>query len=247
MGRTTEQIRQAWAPACRIQWAQFRFWTGVTIPVDARILAALAGLDSQLKRWAYRPKGGQTFGYACRRITGGTDYSLHAYGVAIDVNSLSNPYGSTLVTDMPRPMVDAIKAIRTTQGLPVWRWGGDYAGNKDAMHYEIEASPAELAAGIVSPDVPAPAPSWKWTDHMPKPTEFTSACHDPVSGGWWAQTAEGGVDGHTGATVKESYKDHPELGGGIRYFVAIVPSPTLPGGFCQIANDGALYNWPPKP
>lgn len=28
------------------------------------------------------------------------------------------------------------------------RWGGDYSGNKDAMHFEIVASPAELATGI---------------------------------------------------------------------------------------------------
>ncbi len=134
--------------------------------------------------------------------------------------------------------------------VPAWTWRPYTGSNAHDKHahvsttdaYRDDTSPWWMVAAPVPPPIP-----WKWTDHMPKPTEFTSACHDPVSGGWWAQTAEGGVDGHNGATVKESYKDHPELGGNIRYFVAIVPSPTLPGGFCQIANDGALYNWPPKP
>lgn len=100
----------------------------------------------------------------CRRITGGSGYSLHAFdpgerfvfwtgvtvtmAVATDVNSLSNPYGRRLVTDMPKPMIDAILAIRTIGGLQVWRWGGYYSNNKDAMHFELIVSPAELARGI---------------------------------------------------------------------------------------------------
>jgi hypothetical protein len=36
----------------------------------------------------------------------------------------------------------------------VWRWGGDYAGNKDAMHFEIVCSPADLEAGVDPVTVP---------------------------------------------------------------------------------------------
>lgn len=100
----------------------------------------------------------------CRKITGGTGYSLHAYdpgesftfwsgvrinsAIATDVNSLANPYGPRLVTDMPREMINDILAIRTIDGLQVFKWGGYYSKNKDAMHFEIQVSPEELARGI---------------------------------------------------------------------------------------------------
>lgn len=117
----------------------------------------------------------QAFGYelradvcgsrACRPITGGKNYSLHAFylkvlillwnlakripgAVACDFNWNTNPYGARLVTDMPRAMVDAICAIRTRSGAQVFRWGGYYSGNKDAMHYELVCSAADLETGI---------------------------------------------------------------------------------------------------
>lgn len=35
------------------------------------------------------------WGYACRAKTGGTSWSVHSWGVAIDTNTLRNPYGQT--------------------------------------------------------------------------------------------------------------------------------------------------------
>lgn len=101
-----------------------------------------------LKLHKYATRKADTGAYNCRKITGGTGYSLHSYGIALDINWQSNPYGSRLVTDMPSAMIADIKAIRTKNGKQVWRWGGDYSGNKDAMHFEIIASPADIATGI---------------------------------------------------------------------------------------------------
>lgn len=125
---------------------------------------AYLALDRCFRGWNYRPHAGETYAYNCRPITGGSDYSLHSYrddstftfwsgvtvtiAIAVDINSTKNPYGSRLVTDMPRPMVEAVLAIRTNSGAQVWRWGGQYSGNKDAMHYELVCSPAELRTGI---------------------------------------------------------------------------------------------------
>ena len=95
----------------------------------------------------------------CRAITGGRAYSLHAYGIAIDINWQSNPYGPVLVTDMDPAMVAAILSIRTNGGAQVWRWGGSYRGNKDGMHFEVVCTPAELATGIrglTDPVIPVP-------------------------------------------------------------------------------------------
>ena len=46
------------------------------------------------------------------------------------------------------PYPDEILAIRTKNGKQVWRWGGHYTTNRDAMHYEIVCTPADLATGI---------------------------------------------------------------------------------------------------
>lgn len=156
--RSTQQLRDAWGPPCEIRRATFAFWNGTEVTVDSRVLPALRRLNDILARHRYAPKVGETWGYNCRKITGGSGYSLHSYGIALDINSRANPYGPRLVTDMPREMVDSIKAIRTTAGLPVWRWGGEFSGSKDAMHFEIVASPAELARGIAGVHSPSVDP-----------------------------------------------------------------------------------------
>lgn len=134
------------------------------------LIEAYHALNRCLAAFEYAPRQADTGAFSCRRITGGTGYSLHAYApgprfaffngtvvntaLAVDINWQSNPYGRSLVTDMPPAMVAAIKAIRTTNGRQVWRWGGDYAGNKDAMHYEITCHPADLATGIDPTTIP---------------------------------------------------------------------------------------------
>lgn len=187
--RTTEQLRRAWTPACRLNPSvRFAFWTGVAVLVDGRIVPALAALDDILLEYRYGPLAGQTWGYNCRKITGGVGYSLHAYGIAVDVNSLANPYGPRLVTDMPPAMIEAIEGIRTAKGLPVWRWGGRYSGNKDAMHFEIVASPAELAAGLA----PRKPPTRQEASIMlNKPVVKILPTLD--DGGYWLIAGDGGV------------------------------------------------------
>jgi len=155
---STTQARGAWAPPCSRKGSVF--------------LDAYAAIDAVFRKWNYRV-GPNTWTYACRRITNGKGYSLHAYGpgdkftfwtgverdtaVALDVNSDRNPYTSgPLITDMPTGMVAEIKAIRTVSGKQVWGWGGDYRSIKDAMHYEIVCSPKDLLTGIAG----RPASAW---------------------------------------------------------------------------------------
>ena len=38
--------------------------------------------------------GNGTGGFVCRAVTGGSSYSQHAYGLAVDVNTFQNPYAS---------------------------------------------------------------------------------------------------------------------------------------------------------
>lgn len=146
----TTQLRAAWGPPCSFRSAKFTFWTGVTVTVDARTLDAFRALDNVMRKWNYKPTAPDVGAFVCRRITGGSGYSLHAYGIAVDINWQDNPYSAAnkVITDMPTGMVDAIEAIRTRNGKPVWGWGGRYRTIKDTMHYEIVCTPADLATGI---------------------------------------------------------------------------------------------------
>lgn len=149
---STSQMRAEYAPHCKEQ----------SIPGAQQAWDALA---EWVRFYAYVLRAADTGSRNCRPITGGTDWSLHAYfiactillwnlnkriagGLAVDLNWQTNPYGPRLVTDMPRPMVDSICAIRTNNGKQVFRWGGYYTGNKDAMHYELVCTRADLATGI---------------------------------------------------------------------------------------------------
>ena len=148
--RSTAELRILWAPACTPPFARYTLHGGGVVTVDVLVVDALKALNRVLVDWDYRTRRADTGAYNCRTITGGRSYSLHAYGIAVDLNWNTNPYGRTLVTDMAIGMIEAIEGIRTAGGVQVWRWGGRYSNNKDAMHFEVVASPAELARGIQS-------------------------------------------------------------------------------------------------
>jgi D-alanyl-D-alanine carboxypeptidase len=77
--------------------------------------------------------------YNCRKISGSTSWSNHAWGLAVDINSLNNPMKSPLTTDMPSWVRDA-NYLMNKYGL---RWGGTYSGTPDPMHYEFMLTPAD--------------------------------------------------------------------------------------------------------
>lgn len=163
--RSTADLRELWAPACNVPLITRLIAPGVRITSHTQVAEAVRALAAvcQTHQYALRPE--DTGAYNCRQITGGTSYSLHSYGIALDLNWLSNPYRrDRLVTDMPHALVDGILAIHTKNGLPVWRWGGNWDGDPttehsayDAMHYEVIASPDEIAHGIDWHTVSTPA------------------------------------------------------------------------------------------
>ena len=114
-----------------------------------------------------------TDSYNCRTITGGTGKSLHAYGIALDINWQTNPYidhsgerdvrfspkasqdaraldvkQAVADTDMTPAMIADVLAIKTKDGKRVFEWGGNWRTVKDCMHFEMDVGPADLASGI---------------------------------------------------------------------------------------------------
>lgn len=159
---STQEMRDAWGPHCNNppkRYTTIPFGNhGARITVDHRTVAAFLALAAIMGRFGYIIRREVTGAFNCRIITGGSLWSLHAYGIAVDVNWDKNPYGPNLVTDMPPAMITAIEALRTRNGKQIFRWGGRYSGSKDAMHFEIICTPADLATGVVGLAPPNPFP-----------------------------------------------------------------------------------------
>ena len=105
---------------------------------------------------------GWCWGHSYRVISGSTSLSNHSSGTAIDCNAPRHPLGSSgTFTATQRSHIRAI--LNACDG--VVRWGGDYSGRKDEMHFEINVRPgdARLAALVKKLGGSTPAPALAWT------------------------------------------------------------------------------------
>jgi hypothetical protein len=88
-----------------------------------------------------------TSAFNCRLVTGGTSYSEHSYGRAIDINPLVNPYvkDSTVLPPAGSAYVDrTVDATGMIHANDVvvqafadrgWIWGGTWSSLKDYQHF----------------------------------------------------------------------------------------------------------------
>jgi D-alanyl-D-alanine carboxypeptidase len=90
-----------------------------------------------------------TSAYNCRLMPSGHGWALHAYGRAIDVNPLLNPFIDSSGDLQPTTAGPYLDRTRTDPGIlhagdPVvraftdrgWQWGGDWRTPKDYQHFE---------------------------------------------------------------------------------------------------------------
>ena len=174
---TAAQLPHSWRPGCPVAPTQLRrlrftYWgfdrrahSGAVIARDAampdlvRVFRRLYASRFPLRR--VRPidaYGGNderslaadnTAAFNCRYVVGPGPrrWSTHAYGLAIDVNPVENPY---LERGRVHPRAGAAYLDRTTMrpgmafpsGVLVrafaavgWRWGGRWAGSPDYQHF----------------------------------------------------------------------------------------------------------------
>lgn len=174
MGQSTAQQRNNW----RTYECNSDALTRIAFGPDQILVApptvdAWKALASVLAAHEYKIDTRTTDSYCCRAITGGTEKSLHAYGIALDVNPDTNPYQRTpdkrkvrfsaeltqearardvrlqrADTDMTAAMIADVMAIKTKAGKTVFDWGGNWDAIKDTMHFEMDVTPTDLAAGI---------------------------------------------------------------------------------------------------
>lgn len=82
--------------------------------------------------------------YAERLISGSTDITNHASGTAADVDATKWPLGSNPEAYLTAAEIAKVRA-KLLQYEGCIRWGGDYTGRKDPMHFEINKDAATVA------------------------------------------------------------------------------------------------------
>ena len=167
--------RSSWRPRCPVDaadlaWLRLAFWgfddrrhTGELLVHEevARDLVSVFGrlyaqrfpleeLSIVTRRELDAPPtgdGNETTAFACRPTTGGTTYSQHAYGLAVDVNSFQNPYvsGDLVLPELAsayldrarnRPgMIEANDPVVRAFASIGWEWGGSWQSLKDYQHF----------------------------------------------------------------------------------------------------------------
>lgn len=172
---TAAELGATWRPGCPVAPAQLRRVTLTHLGFDARphrgelivhqelvpqviaIFARLYRLDFPIEKMrpAAHYRGGDdelsmadnnTSAFNCRRTTGGSSWSVHAYGRAIDINPVQNPYVTSSVVlppagarfvdrslDEPGMIHDGDAVVRAFAAIG-WEWGGHWSSLKDYQH-----------------------------------------------------------------------------------------------------------------
>jgi len=129
-----------------------------TGPAGDLLLAVAAAFDARVQDIDTGCGVPDDWAYAERPIRGTTDVlSNHASGTAIDLNATRWPLGSAPSVNLTPAQIAEVRAIVAATGGVV-RWGGDYTGRKDPMHFEIAygATEAECARALAALSSPPP-------------------------------------------------------------------------------------------
>jgi hypothetical protein len=174
---TAAQLRYSYRPGCPVQPSELRllrvrYWgfdrrphTG-SLVVNAAVVGAVRSVFARLygERFPIRRMSpvdayhgsddasmaaDNTSAFNCRPAVaaGPKRWSMHAYGEAVDVNTVENPYvvgGKTL----PPAGARFLDRARARRGMAVpdgplvrafaaigWGWGGDWSGSPDYQHF----------------------------------------------------------------------------------------------------------------
>jgi hypothetical protein len=173
-------IGVSWRPGCPVALRQFRVVTVThrgfdgsdrtgTLIVNHDVAVAVVGIFRRLYRTGVPIRrmvpvdayGGSDFrsieadntsAFNCRYVDGTRRWSEHAYGRAIDINPIENPYvsGGRTSHQSSRPYLDRsdLRAGMAVEGGPLveafsrggWAWGGRWSGAADYQHFSASGS-----------------------------------------------------------------------------------------------------------
>lgn len=145
---STSALRSLWA---RYQCKAGGEWSSPTVfgkaigGVPTILVPAFNALEQALEVSGYHPPHGDSvWAYNCRMIAGTSSYSLHSYGLAIDIDPAANPFteGDPYSGLFKKHHVDAVLGIKTSSGRNLWAWGGNWS-KPDRMHFQIDNTPTD--------------------------------------------------------------------------------------------------------
>ena len=169
--------RSTWRPGCPVDkddlaWIRMTYWGFDNARHSGEMLVNGSAADDLVDvfRQLYRAKfpiesmgiaqrqdldapptgdGNVTGAFACRPIRGGTEYSQHAFGLAVDLNPFQNPYhrGDMVLPELASAYLDRhwlrpgmIKsdgpALRAFASIG-WHWGGTWSSLQDYQHFSV--------------------------------------------------------------------------------------------------------------
>lgn len=113
-------------------------------PVESVLPIAHAEIQKKAK-YGLSPDTNNTSGYVWRPIVGSRRLSMHALGLAVDINPRKNPYikgdlvlppGATYDPTDPETLLPDSPVVKAFKRLG-WEWGGDWKGAAvDYMHFQ---------------------------------------------------------------------------------------------------------------
>lgn len=174
---TAEELYASWRPGCPVHFRDLRRitvsylgfdgadhvgslivhadWAEALLGVFAQIhaagfqIAAMEPVDAYGGGDNESMAANNTSAFNCRAVTGGTSWSRHSYGRAIDINPVQNPYVTSSGTILPPSGADYADDRSPRQGVITggdavvaafasigWQWGGHWNSPKDYQHFE---------------------------------------------------------------------------------------------------------------
>jgi hypothetical protein len=121
-------------------------WDYLAVAREAVPVWAAVSQIMTTEPYLFRESAGGT--YNCRPISGTPLYSLHSYGIALDVNPKANPQRRPLTHNYPSTFIKRMEGIRAG-GQQAVAWGGRWTSvPPDAMHWQINTSPANCRGTV---------------------------------------------------------------------------------------------------
>lgn len=135
-------------------------WTAITRSTDSNLVnfpwvtgkvrkgdvyTVLNYVAEQFNKRVEKIDKAKSWGWAYRDIRGASKLSNHASGTAVDFNAPDHWLGA-VGTFSKTQEAEIRKILKEVDG--VVRWGGDYPGRKDEMHFEINLQTKGSAANV---------------------------------------------------------------------------------------------------
>jgi len=144
---TTTDLRKMWAAwLCHRgsgKYADPKFFGKTIGGVPATAVDAFRALEQALRTSGYQPRS--SWAYNCRNIANTNKFSLHSFGIAIDIDPKANPFttGDPYSGKIKAHHVEAVLEIKNKRGQSVWSWGGSWK-KRDRMHFQLDQDPTNV-------------------------------------------------------------------------------------------------------